>query len=127
VPSSAIAGQVPSTAARVRSVLRYRRANARRADEYDAAQERGEVRGANARTTSSPEAVGVSDIGLTRKDIFEARQLEEWQRALQDSSRLLALVERLVALIAVELGGGDLGPSSRRHQLGPELTRGRPR
>lgn len=46
----------------------------RLADEYDAAQERGEVRAANERTTSSPEAVGVSDIGLTHKDIHEARQ-----------------------------------------------------
>ncbi len=46
-------------------------AERRLADEYDAAQERGEVRGANERTTSSPEAVGVTDIGLTHKDIHE--------------------------------------------------------
>src|SRR5690242_3167214 len=47
-------------------------AKRRLADEYDAAQERGEVRGANQRTASSPEAVGASEIGLTHKEIHEA-------------------------------------------------------
>lgn len=36
-------------------------------------RERGEIRGANERTASNPEEVGVSDIdGLTHKDIHEA-------------------------------------------------------
>jgi hypothetical protein len=42
-------------------------AQRRLADEYDAAQDRGEVRGDRERTASSPEAVGVADIGLTHK------------------------------------------------------------
>jgi hypothetical protein len=52
-------------------------AKRRLADEYDAAQERGEVRSANERTTSSPEAVGVADIGMTHKDIHEARIIRD--------------------------------------------------
>ena len=46
------------------------------ADEYDAAQERGEVktRAHNQRASSAPEeAVSASDIGLTHRDIHEAR------------------------------------------------------
>jgi hypothetical protein len=39
------------------------------ADEYDAAQERGEVRGANERTASNPEAVGTEDIGHPALDL----------------------------------------------------------
>lgn len=39
-----------------------------------AAQERGEVKAANnAKTTSGLEAVSVADIGLTPKDIHDAR------------------------------------------------------
>lgn len=52
-------------------------AKRRLADEYDAAQERGEVRPANARTASTPEAVSAADIGLTHKDIHEARQIRD--------------------------------------------------
>lgn len=50
-------------------------ANAKRrlADEYDAAQDRGEVRGNNQRTSSTREELGATDIGLSRKDIHEAR------------------------------------------------------
>lgn len=56
-------------------------AKRRLADEYDAAQERGEVRGANERTTSKPEAVGVADIGLTHKEIHEARTIRDAEKA----------------------------------------------
>ncbi len=52
-------------------------AKRRLADEYDAAQERGEVRGSRERTTSKPEAVGATDIGLSHKDIHEARQIRD--------------------------------------------------
>lgn len=50
----------------------------RLADEYDAAQERGEVKGKPGPITSSPELIAtVSDIGLTHKEIHEARIIRE--------------------------------------------------
>lgn len=55
-------------------------AKRRLADEYDAAQERGEVRGANERTASNAEAVGAAEIGLTHKEIHEARQFRDAER-----------------------------------------------
>lgn len=56
-------------------------AKRRLADEYDAAQERGEVRAANERTASNAEAVGASDLGLTHKDIHEAREIRAAEEA----------------------------------------------
>lgn len=53
----------------------------RLADEYDAAQERGEVRGSRERTASSPEAVGAADLGLSHKDIHEARIIRDAEKA----------------------------------------------
>jgi hypothetical protein len=53
----------------------------RLADEYDAAQERGEVRNNGERTFSSPEKVGPSDIGLTPKEVHEPRQIRDAERA----------------------------------------------
>jgi hypothetical protein len=53
------------------------RAKRRLADEYDAAQARGEVRLASERTASRPEAVGVSEIGLTHKGIHDARLIRD--------------------------------------------------
>jgi hypothetical protein len=45
-------------------------------------RERGEIRGANERTASNPEEVGVSDIdGLTHKDIHEARIIRDAEMA----------------------------------------------
>jgi hypothetical protein len=77
--------------------LRSRRRQKRRlADEYDAAQERGEVRAANERTASKPEAVGVADIGLTHKDIHEARQIRDAEQA-QPGIVKRAIEERLEA------------------------------
>jgi hypothetical protein len=55
----------------------------RLADEYDAAQERGEVRGASNQHTaaSSPEVAAIADIGLTHKDIHEARIIRDAEKA----------------------------------------------
>jgi hypothetical protein len=49
----------------------------RGADEYEAAQERGEVRGANERTASNLEAVGTAEIGLSHKETHKARILRD--------------------------------------------------
>lgn len=69
-------------------------AKRRLADEYDAAQERGELRTkANNKLLpvqeeagalfeeDTPEAVGVADIGLTHKQIHEARQIRDAEEA----------------------------------------------
>jgi hypothetical protein len=70
-------------------------AKRRLADEYDAAQERGEVRGPNERTTSNAEAVGVAEIGLTHKDIHEARLIRDAEAA--DPGVLRRTLDGLVA------------------------------
>lgn len=57
------------------------------ADEYDAAQERGEVRAPNERTASRSEAVGVTDIGLTRKQVHEAREIKRCGEARSGCGR----------------------------------------
>lgn len=58
------------------------RAKMRLAEEYDAAQERGEVRAANTgRSASALEAPNVSAIGLTHKDIHDARQIRDAEKA----------------------------------------------
>jgi hypothetical protein len=49
-------------------------AKRRLADEYDAAQERGEVRRAG-NSSGLGELASVGEIGLTHKDINEARQI----------------------------------------------------
>ena len=56
-------------------------AKRRLADEYDAAQERGEIRSDRQRTASTPEAVGVVEIGLTHKAIHEARIIRDAEAA----------------------------------------------
>jgi hypothetical protein len=57
-------------------------AKRRLADEYDAAQERGEVKAPNnAKTTSNAEAVSASDVGLTHKEVHEARQIRDAEEA----------------------------------------------
>lgn len=58
-------------------------AKRRLADEYDAAQERGEIRGRGGDQTSSAEVClpGPADIGLTHKDIHEARQFRDAEAA----------------------------------------------
>jgi hypothetical protein len=54
-------------------------AKRRLADEYDAAQERGEIRRHGGDQTSGTEDClpCAADIGLTHKDIFEARQVRD--------------------------------------------------
>jgi hypothetical protein len=60
-------------------------AKMRLADEYDAAQERGEVqRPGGDRMSNVPDgnnAPTVEDLGLTRKQIYEARQVRDAERA----------------------------------------------
>lgn len=56
-------------------------AKRRLADEYDAAQKRGELRAARERTTSKAEAVGAADIGLTHKQVHEARAVRDAEKA----------------------------------------------
>jgi hypothetical protein len=57
-------------------------AKRRLADEYDAAQDRGEVKAANnAKTTSNAEAVSAADIGLTHKDVHDARLIRDAEAA----------------------------------------------
>lgn len=51
-------------------------AKRRLADEYDAAQDRGEVRKAG-NSSSAEELVGVAEIGLTHKAIHDARQIRD--------------------------------------------------
>lgn len=70
-------------------------AKRRLADEYDAAQERGEVRAYRERTTSNAEVVGAADIGLTHKDIHEARQVRDAEVA--DPGIVRRTLDRLIA------------------------------
>lgn len=56
-------------------------AKRRLADEYDAAQERGEIRSANTgRSTSALEAPSADDVGLSHKEVHEARQFRDAER-----------------------------------------------
>lgn len=60
------------------------RAKMRLADEYDAAQERGEVQrhgGQGKRDVPNENIPSVDDIGLSRKEIHEARQLRDAEQA----------------------------------------------
>lgn len=63
------------------ALLILSRAKARLADEYDAAQERGEIRKNGERTFSGAEKVGFADAGLTAKEIHEARQIRDAEAA----------------------------------------------
>jgi hypothetical protein len=58
-------------------------ANRRIADEYDAAQARGEVRGPADRHSNSHVELKAraADIGLSRKTIHEARQIRDAEEA----------------------------------------------
>lgn len=59
------------------------RAKMRLADEYDAAQERGEVKanGGNRSTVEDHNTASAADIGLRRDDIHEARKLRDAEKA----------------------------------------------
>lgn len=56
-------------------------AKRRLADEYDDAQERGEVRGHGNKSDIPKENITLADIGLTAKDIYEARQIKDAEEA----------------------------------------------
>jgi hypothetical protein len=61
-------------------------ANRRLADEYDAAQERGEIKKTgNPNSSALEELPGVSEIGLTHKDIHEARIIRDAEVGLLGS------------------------------------------
>lgn len=55
-------------------------AKSRLADEYDAAQERGEVKSTPGPIASSAEVIRASDLGLSHKEIHEARQIRDAER-----------------------------------------------
>lgn len=59
------------------------RAKMRLADEYDAAQDRGEVKanGGNRSTVEDRNTASAADIGLRRDDIHEARKLRDAEKA----------------------------------------------
>lgn len=60
------------------------KANERLADEYDAAQERGEVadgREGNSGRSPVERPATVADLGLTRKAVHEARQVRDAEKA----------------------------------------------
>lgn len=56
-------------------------AKRRLADEYDAAQERGEVKSTTGPIASGQEVIRVSEIGLTHKEIHEARLIRDAEEA----------------------------------------------
>lgn len=71
-------------------------AKRRLADEYDAAQDRGEVRANGERSFSAPEKVGPADIGLGPKDIHDARAIRDAEAADPGATRraLDGMIER---------------------------------
>jgi hypothetical protein len=86
-------------------------AKARLADEYDAAQERGELRAANTgRSTSALEAPSASDLGLSHKEIHEARQIRDAERA-DAEGRVTAPALALVPWEAAAMAGVLLEPT----------------
>lgn len=74
------------------------RAEMRLAEEYDAAQDRGEVKrnGGDRTSVSDRNTASAADIGLARKDIHEARQLRDAERENPGLIRrsLNAMIER---------------------------------
>lgn len=58
------------------------KAKRRLAQEYDAAQERGDIRAANqGRSASALEAPTADDLGLSHKEVHDARQIDRAERA----------------------------------------------
>jgi hypothetical protein len=101
------------------------RAKARLADEYDAAQERGELRAPNnKKTTSSSEAVSAPDIGLTHKQVHEARVIRDAEKAApgtvaeiiaaMDEPTRAQLRRELVEASEIGLRRGNRAPSKKR-------------
>jgi hypothetical protein len=76
----------------------------RLADEYDAAQERGEVATGSVRTDIVPVGNDVrpataAEIGLSRKEVHEARQIRDAERRDPGIVRRLALVLSIMVAI----------------------------
>lgn len=117
-------------------------AKRRLADEYDAAQQRGEVAGqADGRRPSGAEGQKptASDLGLTHKDIHEARQIRDAEAAEPGLIRR-AIDERLeagreptktalrevvidAAIRGLRAGGREAAPSRRNPDYQPNPTR----
>ena len=57
------------------------RAKRRLADEYDDAQDRGEIKSTSGPIASGLEVITASDIGLSHKDIHEARLIRDAEEA----------------------------------------------
>lgn len=74
------------------------RAEMRLAEEYDAAQDRGEVKrnGGDRTSVSDRNTASASDLGIARKDIHEARQFRDAEKAEPGliSRTLDAMIER---------------------------------
>jgi len=91
-------------------------AKRRLADEYDAAQERGEVGRSGARTDLVPKGNEVippaSAAGLTRKTVHEARVVRDAEKA--DPGIVRRALDAMCS--AVRQGTIDTKPSSRRSQ-----------
>ncbi|MGE8103562.1 hypothetical protein ACQKP1_07695 [Allorhizobium sp. NPDC080224] len=78
-----------------RSGRPFEAADRRLADEYDKAQEMGEVRRPNnEKTNSCVEAVSASDIGITYKEIHEARKIRDAERELPASLKAARFTPR---------------------------------
>ena len=91
-----------------------RAAKRRLADEYDAAQERGEVvgpRGGGERSgmERSPAAPAVADIGLTRRDIHKARLIQDAVNEIPSA--------RTAAPVSPMKGGDSKKPSLKKVQV----------
>lgn len=116
-------------------------AKRRLADEYDAAQERGEIQGAGGDRTKLPDEkfATVADLGLTHKDIHEARQIRDAEAAEPGLIRR-AIDERLdagreptkaalrevvidAAIRGLRTGGREPAPSRKNPDYQPNPTR----
>ena len=99
------------------------RAKFRLAEEYDAAQERGEVASNGQRGKAVPDENSLpttEDIGLTRKDIFEARQVRDAE------ARSPGIVNEAISAL-VEAGKEPTRTAVRRAIIRPEPASPRPR
>lgn len=82
-------------------------AKRRLADEYDAAQERGEVRTQGGDQNSKAEVCSAADIGLSHKEVHEARQI-------RDAEETQPGIVRQVLNDALDAGEGPTKAAVRR-------------
>lgn len=69
-------------------------AKRRLADEYDAAQERGEIQKRGGGGSSKAELPTAADVGISRKDIHEARQIRDAEAAQPEILRQIVSFSR---------------------------------